>query len=708
MVSPMREKRAWPPKEKDADSAESAAFEATVAVVKETVVRSGEVLVSAKEDLSDHKRWLEAQRAAVQADRARHERWLQRQQEKQEALDRREAAKRRRQLARQRTRDAVEDAIFAVVDAILSFFWLCVAKVVAFFAYLRRSIVNAFVWVGARLRDFGSYIAHLVRSGASAVAGKTRALAGATGSALSAAGSSVAAKSGELARSTGSAFSAAGSSLVARSGELARSTGSKLVLARASVAVKSSERVQVYDEDVAPASSPTLAETTHDETAVVQEPGEPGLAGSSPVLAELGAAPGDQPVVAQAAEETREVPSLPAAESLAPAAIEEPAFAAEEQGPAAISETSAGMAVPEAVEATVSTYPTEAAPLSREGDTIATRFAATIAPIAAAVRASLETLARLIASTSAKAAPFASGLAERFSSASSAVSAKLHVLVPQLHGAVGKGAEKAGLYARAAVQRGGALLAKVRPAPSGYENEGSSPTGALSLPGRIGSYDLSQMLIISGVVLLVCGVLLLGGGLILRAGTGTVATGGGTGTTASVAKPESPHSVLWFFDEPDLPIVERSVFTAELTPQGVRLTGLTLKAENNSDVSLSGLEGVVKPDANRPDLKLEVKVDIVPAEGDGAQSAAAAEVQANGVVPPHAFFSLVFPFPPQAEGQEPGIALDDFIAAYGGLMLKLRYDVGGTEKSLIQYLSPEMLKAQLTEIQHEADKSDKS
>ena len=36
MASPLREKRTWPPREKDAESAESAAFEATVAVVKET------------------------------------------------------------------------------------------------------------------------------------------------------------------------------------------------------------------------------------------------------------------------------------------------------------------------------------------------------------------------------------------------------------------------------------------------------------------------------------------------------------------------------------------------------------------------------------------------------------------------------------------------------------------------------------------------
>ena len=46
MVSPMREKRVWPPQDKDADGETAAAFEAAVAVVKETVVRSGEVLVS--------------------------------------------------------------------------------------------------------------------------------------------------------------------------------------------------------------------------------------------------------------------------------------------------------------------------------------------------------------------------------------------------------------------------------------------------------------------------------------------------------------------------------------------------------------------------------------------------------------------------------------------------------------------------------------
>ena len=80
-------------------------------------------------------------------------------------------------------------------------------------------------------------------------------------------------------------------------------------------------------------------------------------------------------------------------------------------------------------------------------------------------------------------------------------------------------------------------------------------------------------------------------------------------------------------------------------------------------------------------------------------------VTPDGAIPPHAFFKLVFPFPPEAHGEEPGIALDDFIGSYGGLLLKLRYHVDGTRKSLIQYLTPEMLKAQLVEIQREADGS---
>ena len=119
MGSPMREKRAWPPQDKE-DRAETIAFEQTVAVVKETVARSGQVLSSAKEDLSDHQRWLQHQAAAIEADRARHDRWLQRQRERQEAFDRKEQAKLRRRQMRQRAILAVKDAICGVALSISS------------------------------------------------------------------------------------------------------------------------------------------------------------------------------------------------------------------------------------------------------------------------------------------------------------------------------------------------------------------------------------------------------------------------------------------------------------------------------------------------------------------------------------------------------------------------------------------------------------
>ncbi len=128
----------------------------------------------------------------------------------------------------------------------------------------------------------------------------------------------------------------------------------------------------------------------------------------------------------------------------------------------------------------------------------------------------------------------------------------------------------------------------------------------IARPARIGSLDLSQMLIISGVVLLVFGAVLVGSGLVLRARPAP-------DVVAEADKPLSPHAVLWFYEEPDLPIVERSVFSAELTPKGVRLTGLAIKAENNSDDALRDLESVVKPDAKLLDLKLEVKLDAAPA-----------------------------------------------------------------------------------------------
>jgi hypothetical protein len=163
MVSPMREKRAWPPRDKDADGETVAAFEATVAVVKETVVRSGEVLVSAKEDLSDHQRWLKAQTAAVEAGRERHERWLQRQRERQEALERREQKRARRRAMRQAGVQAVKNVVLSAVLAVRSAIWSVASRIVAGLNFIDHQAWRALVWVATSLRNLALSTFHAIQ-----------------------------------------------------------------------------------------------------------------------------------------------------------------------------------------------------------------------------------------------------------------------------------------------------------------------------------------------------------------------------------------------------------------------------------------------------------------------------------------------------------------------------------------------------------------
>jgi hypothetical protein len=239
MVSPMREKRAWPPRDKDADGGESvAAFEATVAEVKQTVVRSGEVLFSAKEDLNDHQRWLEVQNAAVEADRARHDRWLQRQRERQEAIERREQAKRRRQAMRQRAVQSVKDAVSAVAAFVASLFWLVVGRIVAAFSYVGGLIASGAAWVGAQLRYGALLVAVAVQRALLWTGQKARTAALAIGALLSAGFFVVAAKTSQLAGAAGRLLSAASSSLGAKTTALAGASGRALSAGLSQVSAK--------------------------------------------------------------------------------------------------------------------------------------------------------------------------------------------------------------------------------------------------------------------------------------------------------------------------------------------------------------------------------------------------------------------------------------------------------------------------------------
>ena len=190
------------------------------------------------------------------------------------------------------------------------------------------------------------------------------------------------------------------------------------------------------------------------------------------------------------------------------------------------------------------------------------------------------------------------------------------------------------------------------------------------------------MMIFAGAVLLVLGGLLIGGGFLLRS----------TSDPVLAAEPgdETFSKISWAFHHPDLPLPERSVFTLSGTPEAFLINGISIAGVNNSDEALTDLEGALSSDVQRPDLLLDVVV-----EAEGKEPSARGPV---ATVPPGEPFRLTFLFPPEATGSADGISVDEFFESYGGLLLKLRYDADGAERSVIQYLDPEMLKAQLDEV----------
>ena len=253
MVSPMREKRVWPPQDKDSDGETVAAFEAAVAVVKETVVRSGEVLVSAKEDLSDHQRWLKVQTAAVQADRERHDRWLHRQRERQEALERREQRRTRRRALRQAVARSIKDALSAAALGVRSALWLVVAKIISGLNYIDGLAASGAAWVGARLRDLVLQVARVVRRGVLLTGRTARSLSRSIWILLSAGFARIAAKAHALAPRVGNFLSICFGGLAARAHDVSRSMGRGLATGFSWLSAKADMLTRSAGEALAPA-----------------------------------------------------------------------------------------------------------------------------------------------------------------------------------------------------------------------------------------------------------------------------------------------------------------------------------------------------------------------------------------------------------------------------------------------------------------------
>jgi hypothetical protein len=590
MASPMREKRAWSTRESDAESKETAAFEATVAVAKDTVAKSGAFLSTANEDLIDHKRWLQAQSAAVERDRARHERWLQRQREHRLAVARRERTRRRRQLMRQRAMRAIQQALWASALFVKSLVLFIVAKTVAGVKYLAVSIARGAAWLGARLCAFALYVARLVAAVARWTAAKLGAFAGWTGRQLSAGFRWSSAKTRASARVTGRALAAGSSFAVAKAGVAGRSAGRSLGSGFAIASAKGAA--------LAGASGRSASR---------------GLALLGAQASSLGRAGKRQLGAGFAWSKTK-------AQAFAPVLY------------------------------------VRVARLGRQAE----RYAR-----AGAARAEgLFERAKI-------AAPGAAG-AEAQTSQAPAV----EIYGPFYEGFWVDGVSPNDPHA---------------PVPEivapRVETENALSSWALPSWARTRDVDLSQMMIIAGAVLLVCGGLLLGGGLLLRSG-------------ALQAHEEAPHAISWSFEDPDRPLPERAVFTLSGTPASFRINGLSIGGKNLSDLPLTSVRGVLKPNVQRPDLKLALQVNprAVAAASEDDTEGQALEVVPENTVPPHTPFRLVFSFPPEAMNGEDGMTVEEFFESYGGLMLNLHYEIDGKQRALIQYLPPDMLRAQLTDV----------
>lgn len=625
MASPMRKKRAWSTREDDAESKETAAFEATVAAAKDTAAKSGAFLSSANEDLTDHHRWLRAQSAAVERDRQRHERWLQRQRDQRLALAKKERVRRRRQLIRQRAMLATRHAVVAGLLFVRSWIVFAFAKIGAGFkfvgtsiglgfAFVGRQIATGARWIGAKLgmaaSEAGkglsagsSLIASKVGSGFSAAGAKSSVLAGATGRSASSGFSHLAAKASALgaASKRGLAIGYRWSATHAAAASPAVYTQLAKFGRRAEHFARTrsagAERISPREVQIPPAASVHVIE----------------VYGPHKENVELFGRPANDPWTPEASK------NLSAAEVYGPFYE---GFWVERASP---------------------NEPYDAAPPlgSRAGEGSALSL-------------------------------WAGGARGRAGA-----------LATQARIAAGQ----AGAWTRIHAGRAGAWVG----AQPWVKTESWAKAKARAETwARTKDVDLRQMMIIAGAVLLVCGGLLVGGGLLMRAGART--------TTIADLAPEATFSgITWTFNEPDLPLPERAVFTLSGTPESFRINGLSVSGVNNSDQPLTALQGVLKPDVQRPDLRLSLQVDEKQTpSGEGAPPQTA--VVAPGTVPAHTPFRLLFPFPPEAMGGEDGITVDEFFDSYGGLLLKLRYEIEGVEKSVIQYLGPDLLKGQLDEV----------
>ncbi|MFA9387380.1 MAG: hypothetical protein ACERIE_04845 [Methyloceanibacter sp.] len=695
----MRKKRAWSTLEEDDQSEETAAFEEAVAAARDSAAKSSEFLSSAKSDLTDHHRWLKAQGVAVDRDRARHERWLERQREQRMTVARKDRTRRRRQIFRQRASEATQRASEATqhaagasVSYAGSMFVRAFANIGAGIKYVVLLIAGGFAFVGRSLRDGTLYTGRLIAAGLGWIAAKLKAFVFATGRMVGAAftwsGSKAVAsgRAGGEALSSGSAFVSSKTVSSARVGGSALAAGLALVLSKTASSVCAGG--SVLAEGATFVSSKTLSSVCAAGKA---------LATASAFIAAktVSAARATGSAVSAGSSFVSTKVRSSARASGSALAAGSTVVAAKAQSSARVSGSALATGsslVASTVSVRVGKLGQHAGHYARAGVVLAKDgFEKVKALVPARGKANDPgTLAALpVALDEEVYGPFDEGLLVEGPSLNDPEAFVSGDVAPRV-----RSENPLSSWARERARDLGARGASVRDAWAEHPF-------VQSVRARTRDVELSQMMIIAGAVLLVCGGLLLGAGFILRAGAVPVA-GTGAVVPEEVAE-EEIHGVAWTFEDYDSSLPDRAVFTLSGTPEAFGINGLSISGTNRSDLPLTGVHAILKPDVQRPDLKLILQVDkSAVADDSGAQ---ALDVVPANTVPAHAPFRLVFPFPPEAMDGEDGVAVEEFFDSYGGLLLKFQYEINGTQKSLIQYLTPELLRSQLDEVADETSGS---
>jgi hypothetical protein len=182
-------------------------------------------------------------------------------------------------------------------------------------------------------------------------------------------------------------------------------------------------------------------------------------------------------------------------------------------------------------------------------------------------------------------------------------------------------------------------------------------------------------------------VVLLTGGLLVVAlstagGVALLSTKHPENSAESIKHPENSREspISWSYDGQDP--LKRSIFVTRVSDGTTWIEGLSIRGENKSSRTLTGVQGIVKWDSGE---RMNLTVSVAGSEGTRLDAQ---------TVPAGDEFTLGYKFQSDGSDQQPSVPAKAFLAANGGVIFKVRYKVADVQTTLIEYLSPSSLKSQ--------------